>query len=218
MPVFLPLLGGMAGSLGAGFARGMLGKAIGGRLGKAFFGKDEESSNRIGYESGRLAGIFSGLAISAITLSKALEGAAHATLRSRQDMARFNSSISSIFAQVERQEIQLAVRTAQGSSGSTVALGKAFMELRQEQQPWEEIGVRAKNIFGIVGYRLRTSFLEMIGPFRSSVEKYLDKIERAMGISNNDGRGFQGEARQFFRQYSRGQWGNPQNREPGDER
>lgn len=218
MPAFLPLLGGMAGSLGAGFARGMLGNSIGGRLGKAFFGKDEESSNRIGYESGRLAGIFSGLAISAITLSKALEGAAHATLRSRQDMARFNSSISSIFAQVERQELQLAVRTAQGASGSTVALGKAFMELRQEQQPFEEIEKRSKNLLGILGYKIRTASLQMLGPLRTGIEKWLDKIEKRLGISNDKDSSFQGEARQFFRQYSRGEWGNPQNREPGDER
>lgn len=220
MPLpFLPLLGGMVRSMGAGILTGFGGRAVGGRLAKAFTGEDAgASSSRVAFESARLAGAFASLGAAALGTTKALGGIATFLTARRQEMVQFNSAVAAAFAQIERQAIRLGVRTAAGAEGSTVGLTRAFMDLRETQQPWEEIGVRMRNLIGIGAARLSSTILGMFGPLAEGIEYYLDKIEKHLGLAGKDGKGFQGEARQFFRQYSRGNWGNPYNREPGDDR
>lgn len=218
MPLpFLPALGGMAAGMGRGFLAGFAGRRLGGAASRMMGMGDDDGTNRLDVESGRLAGRFAALGVASVATIKALEGIGGSILQSRESLRMWNSTIAGSFAQIQRQQIQLAVREGKALAPSTKALADAYMGLQEDISPFQIARKRFGNLIGLFSTNIARKAL---GPFEgllTGINKVLDRMEAKAGIGKDSGLdGPQAEMRQFFRQWSHGNWGNPINRRPGE--
>lgn len=105
------------------------------------------------------------LAAAVITLAKTphiIEGFTSGLLEGQRDLRRFNGSIAVAFAQLDRQEYQLAARTGRETSGTTKNLTQSQMALREALQPQRELLTNVKNDLGTFANKAGTSLAETI--------------------------------------------------------
>lgn len=245
MPLpFLPLLGaaarglagrGMAsllgGRLGSVFSAGTTAVDVAGlarRLGTPNPSKEQIKSEeqRLAREqfvasARKMAGAMTSVALlgpAAFSAVKAVETFGAVVLERRRGFAMFNSGIAQSFARMERQNLLLGVRTGAGISPSTQGLAKAFMSLREDIQPLTEIGLRMMNVVGTTLIQFARLGVFLMRPLTWLVDKALDLVDRIPGVSvptNTSQAALQGDLRKFFREVSRGNFGNPINQRPG---
>jgi hypothetical protein len=154
----------------------------------------------------------------AFSAAKAVESFGAIVLERRRGFAMFNSGIAQSFARMERQSLLLGVRTGAGISPSTQGLARAFMALREDMQPLTEVGLRIMNVVGTTLIQFARLGIFLMRPATWLVEKALDLIDKIPFVSVPTETGqaaLQGDLRKFFREISRGNFGNPINQRPG---
>lgn len=81
-------------------------------------------------------------------MTNLLAAFAEGTLESSRGLRRFDASINTTFAKLERQNIRLGAQQAQATSGSTTMLGNQWRKLKDEVQPIREMMGTLLNIIG----------------------------------------------------------------------
>lgn len=242
MPAFLPFLGGIAQAFGGRAVSGIMGT----RLASSFVARQQvnipalarqlgtptpsqsqihaaqlqqarqqfvQSATKMAHTMGSLAA----LGPAAYGATRALEGFGALLLHRRRALEPFHSGIASTFRQIERQDILLGAQTARGAAPSTIALGRAFMDLREDMQPLNEVITRTTNLMGLLGLKLAGLVTEYVfKPVGKQAVKLLNSIEKRFGLDAFGRSGPQAELTHHFRQMSRGNFGRPVNRGPNE--
>lgn len=94
------------------------------------------------------------------------------------------------------------------------------MKLREDSQPMTEVGIRMMNLIGTGVIQIARFVLFISRPLTWFLDRSLDFFEWVTGLDMGmDGnQQLQGDMRKFFREISRGNFGNPINQRPGRDR
>ncbi|HEV3342610.1 MAG TPA: hypothetical protein VG125_19715 [Pirellulales bacterium] len=123
-------------------------------------------------------------------------------MESTRDLRRFNGTIANVFAQLDRQQIMLGVRTARETGGTTAGLGEALMDLREEMQPLKEIAINVRNLGATGAVRFATAMVKQAEPMlraaliavfpvgvglaiQVALDKILEEIKRNNRVQGN---------------------------------
>lgn len=134
----------------------------------------------------KLAGGAIGATVALLTIPLATKRFGEALVESRRDLAVFNGRIAAMFAQLDVQKFRLGIRTGRETQGSTLALGQALKEFRQEFQPLHEDMRTLKNKgseffirLGTEVARIANGVMELAG-IRAAIER-LEEGQRNFG-------------------------------------
>jgi hypothetical protein len=86
--------------------------------------------------------------VATLGVTKAFAAVAERTMEASRDLARFNGSIATTFAMLDKQELALKARTAAGTSGTASMLGESVMEMKEAMQPVNETMKNTMNLIG----------------------------------------------------------------------
>jgi hypothetical protein len=167
----------------------------------------------LGSEIGRLAGNLIKLEAASIGFIAGVEGMGDAALDAQEHLRQFSGHMNDLFARMEVQEIQLAQESAQRTGGTTTAMGKQLMELKEEFQPIKDALINVKNfvlMILIILARMLTFLVKVFG-ILFHIGRILEWIFGGAAESDAPGQ----EYMNMIRDVSSGSWGSPHMRMPG---
>jgi hypothetical protein len=198
-------IGKLLGTLGKASLYGQVASAVGGTgagIGATIGGLVGPEGAMIGYVVGKVTEDVGRLGAAIATMPIKIERWADSLMESTRDLRRFNGTIANVFAQLDRQQIMLGVRTARETGGTTAGLGEALMDLREEMQPLKEIAINVRNLGATGAVRFATAMVKQAEPMlraaliavfpvgvglaiQVALDKILEEIKRNNRVQGN---------------------------------
>jgi hypothetical protein len=154
---------GVAGGAGAGAAAGAAGAGL----------------VKLGASLIPVVGVVVKVTAGLLAVAGASEKLGTAILEGQRNLRLYNATIAMTFARLDYSQRRMAMRTAQGTAGTTTLLGGQLQKLREDLQPIQQAGRQMLNLVGsaLVGVGRLVAFVIQVNPVFIVIKSVLNAVD-----------------------------------------